>query len=74
MVVSSCVQRHEFIVERPGFFDGSFMLSLDTKRCILQLLLMLQMLFHPHLPATLKHTLVCNIVNHFLEKQTKKTF
>lgn len=49
------------------------MLSLDPKRCVLQLLLMLQTLFHPHLPATLKHTLVRDVGNPFLTN-TKTVF
>lgn len=73
MVAGSCVRRHDSIVERRGFIDGGFVLSLDAKGCVLQLLLALQTLLHPHLPATLKHTPLCDSRNSFLTN-TKTIF
>lgn len=71
MVVGGRVRGHEFLVERPGRLDGGFVPSLGAKRRLLQLLLLLQTLVRPHLPATLKHTLILNVLHHCFGKTGK---
>lgn len=72
MAAGRRVRGHDFIVERPGRFDGGFMLSLGARRCVLQLPLLLQTLVRPHLPAALKHTLIFNIVYHLCWENLEK--